>query len=326
VTVWNRQDWVWRVTAVAGLIYALVAVVDIHAICSLAPCGRPSSFTPEPSWGFDNVVWIGKYSLIVIACWLPMLKWPRGTLPWGGLSWRTLPWGALAWGIVWTGATALVVVSAIADGDVGNIPSIDQWLALLGVGVCCSQIWVAWEAHTASTRPPGSSRFRNPEKGAQVRHRAGPMWLLVAVCGEVALLGCAVLIPVHHLSQDSVIPRDALLASIFNYSGIVITATFALNTVVLFIGMTVSGRGWLWWTMLWTLCLPGFVAALVAVEERFGALGADFPFSSRELEALVGKAGWGMALVLLAISQIWVAVKAREMQRQQGAGTEALEG
>jgi len=305
VRVWTRQDWLWRVTAIAGLIYVLAVGAACRLSCALYLWQAPGHDYEVPLWDFGwyrhDTVAAAIWLLAIAGCWLPMLKWR---------------WGALAWGVVCSGFTVIVVIFALSAGNLIDPPNVEQLAALLGIGVCSSQLWVAWEAHKELAPSSGLVGVQYPDKRLQVWYRAGFLWLLLAVFGEVALLVSAVLLSAYCFTEGPVVAGD-IAGSIVYCSTLLITGTFAMNAVAVFFGLTVSGRGWLWWLLLWGLYLAVIIGTPLWTVLQCNSLHVDFPVTLSDPEELIAAAALPVAALLLTAAQIWVALKARQLQSGQ---------
>ncbi len=266
MTVWNRQDWTWRVTAIAGLLFVIMFIVAIYFLITHIPFGRPSADMPDYyPWNASDTKFITICCAAMLALWLPMLKWR---------------WGAWPWIVLWAAAALLSFVYAITESLL---------LLFLTAGICSSQLWVVSKA----LRP---AEFSGRIGDLALWHRAGLGWLLLAGCGAAAILAPLAFTLVMFLTPPE---GDFLdIASIMNGAKLLSAATFAVVAGLLWVALATRGRSWLFWLLIWAFSLLGGLVTLVA---DISPQGTAIP----------------IFFVVLAMSQIWVALKARQLQSGQ---------
>ena len=79
--VWNREDWMWRSAAVLGLVFSL-GMVLWWKIVSKYLHWPPLGVSRAPGADSQDVVVTVVMWLVIICCWLAILKWHWGAWLW----------------------------------------------------------------------------------------------------------------------------------------------------------------------------------------------------------------------------------------------------
>ena len=283
MTVWRQQDWVWRVTAVVGLSLCLFAVltwVDFFAHAWIP------MLPDEMKWEPKDVQQAVLLSAPIVIVWLAMLRW-------GFAGWLWLA----AWFV--TGWQALSVLLLPSAAGPPHMDTDDVALFVRVVVAVSSQIWVGWAAGLSAPSTPGTVDRVCDNLTGLVWSRNPRVWRVFAVLGGVTLVV---------LSGSSAWIEAGQLLSSRNWFGSLNTCGWFLAElgivavlVLVWSSMITSGKAWLAWLLMWTLPVVRYLAMVIGgqTESASGALG--------------------VAYLLVAATQVWVALKAREMQRQRAA-------
>ena len=313
MVVWRQQDWVWRAAVVLNLAVSL-SMLYYWNVVSKYWGWHGSDAPPANGPDADEVTAAVIAAAVIISCWLAML------------SWR---WGAWLWALVWVGLPVLATLRALpaAFHDVAYatwleplsfffvLPlftsMIEAWLrfSFLPAAMLASQVWAVWAAQL----PAPEVKCVNTE----VWRSAGVLWRVLWVVG----LGVAGL----YVGWFTLTTMPGVLSSLSSEPCELFTRVDLASEFVVLAGLSwlivqfwkcgfSRPGGYLFWLLVWGLTLPRYVTILVH----------KLPGTSPECGEPM-PVGWVSGLALLAISQVWVALKAREVQRQQAAGSEALE-
>ena len=310
LTVWKCQDWLWRLAAIVGLAYAVFGVYFVHIEWA------DVSFPGMPPQRLDNrdiasaaIGW-----LVILCCWLPMLRWRRAAWLWAAL-WAS-PWAGL--GILGLRSTLGLRVSGYfledlilylgplfvfgaLDYSIGGPPLEVVRTVLYCTLLISSQIWLVWEAHRVARTVPEGRRISVSGSRFRIWRLAGWAWRVFMLVG--ASIGLGISIPdvwvlpggfLHYLSYgDGVETIGSALLCIWALalSGMVVLTLLSLVS---------SGRGFRFWLITWGLA-PLLLWFRLA--RPSAATGEDWYMW----------VGSGSAFTLLAASQIWVAWKARQL-------------
>jgi len=281
VTVWRDQDWAWRFAAIVGLLGALVGPLWISAATE---SGRLAAAA----------------TMVIISHWLLLMRWSLAGVLW----------------VVLSGVPLLVLLSCVAcsGGDpwrwlaiasytpmaLDLLPEgIDRlWLGLGPAAVVSAQVWIGWEASVTLRSASAAASDLGSDKAAQSGQGAGRSWQILAWLGlSAGLLGVVVGMVCW--------TREASALGKLDYFGIVywsyarLLAVAGVLVAVVWRSLMLRGRGWLFWLLMWTVPVAGYLAMVIGgqTEPVSGALGG--------------------AYLLVAATQVWVALKARQLQSGQ---------
>lgn len=278
MTVWRRQDWAWRFAAIVGLLGALVGSLWMSATRELG--------------GVAVAV-----AMVIICHWLLMMRWSLAGVLWvvssgvpllvllscvacsGGDLWR---WLAIA-------SYSPVAVALLPEG-------IDTlWLGLGPAAVLSAQVWIGWEASVTLRSTPAAASDLGSRKAAAGGQGAGRGWQILAWLGLSAGLLGVVVGMVYWTGEASASAK-------FDYFGIVywsyarLVVVVAVLVAVVWRSLVVGRRGWLFWLLMWTVPVAGYLAMVIG----------------RQTEPVGGAVG--VSYLVVAATQVWVALKARRLR------------
>ncbi len=287
LAVWNRQDWTWRLTAIVGLALSIGPPLSAYCWANLAPWSGPSSYISDwHYWAAGHTRFVLEWCLGVLLLWLLMLTRRKWGWLWAG-SWALLGAGLVTFFMLdppWIGRTE---------------DSATALAAALGIVVIVgSQIWLVMTGIPAPHRERRVSGNAPEHGGAALWRRASAAWVVLVLIGGLLALAGVVVVAVHwpwplwQLRLTVWVPLAAIGL------GLVLMLTMV---VLLWRELILSGRTWLWWALAWILCFPMLVAAVPEGLKQC---------SSPEQVVL-------LLLPLLAVAELWVALKARKLQAEQ---------
>ncbi len=301
MTVWNRQDWLWRVTSAMGLTGSVSLYVS--ALLFLSACAPIWRDPDDTLWTPDLTVLFARYVWLPVLLWVLMLARPRAGWLWGAF------WALL--GVAGTWCVAFGPPVGSLEGAASAL------LFALGVPtLASSQIWLAAEAIVGRNEVCAACDEVSPRAAPSIWHRAPLAWQVLVGAGGVAVLPCALSVSVFCLVSMCALPWPEWASGAVMYLGLALVAGIV---VLLWRELIITGRTWLWWLLSWGLCLLVITVMLPSIVVQWERLQADFPFTLDELEQLIGAGFFAAAAFLLAAAQIWVALKARQLQSGQVA-------
>lgn len=307
MTIWRWQDWVWRVTALFGA-SALLSVCSVLVLFLLVAPIRQGP--QEADWTNWHSWLLLRISLPLAVVWLTMLRWRHGAWLWGGV-----------WGIVGLCGVGLMMGWAL-PGRNGAGEDLLVLLVLISA-TASSQIWVAQQAWSTSTRCCRAEADGRVH-GSSLWGPASLTWQLLAGVGGLIAIACTAwwIWPLCHSGLGHtycILPGGGLAQQLVSANMGLDGIALPLVVLLLWRGLIIDGSGWLFWLLLWALCLPGAVAMLAGALLRWEALAVDFPFTLQDMENVTGATATTAAFAMLAITQVWVALKARQMRSRQAA-------
>jgi len=303
VTVWNQQDWTWRLTAIVGLALSIVPPVSGYCWLTLTPWGSPVSAPSDLlSWTASDTRFVVKWCVGVLSLWLLMLVRRKWGWLWGGL-----------WALLGAAVAALLTLEPLWIGWTQD--SATELAAALGIAaLVSSQIWLT-VAGTPTRHRESRASGKSSEHGSAALWRcAAPAWALLVLIGGFTALAGVVVVAVHWPWPLWQLPLAAWVPLVAIGLGLVLLAGVV---VLLWRELILSGRTWLWWLVLWASCLVVIVIMLPSIVVDWKRLQADSPFTLDDLEQLIGAGFFAATAFLLAAAQIWVALKARQLQSGQ---------
>ncbi len=306
VTVWREQDWIWRLAAISGIVLLLAGLLGV-GLCldgfpGTAPCSDDGVFEMDSN-AWDDTLFCAELCLLLALLWLPMLKWPVGSLLWA----------------------AAIAVPGLYVGLILAVPdNVTQAVGLhfflerfLIAGILASQIWVVWEGFDTAFRGPGfpaadgSGPKLPPTERTGWRRAVHARWRLLAALGGGVAVGSYGVIAWHFGCKA--LAHSELDGALANYGALLGVLLLAAAMALICRSLVTTGRGWLWWLPMWTMPILGylFVPVCCGPEDVF------------EHWHPVAVAALTLSVVLFCVAQVWVALKAREA-RSQGVGRDAL--
>jgi len=299
LTVWNQQDWAWRLVALLG-IAAMAALLVLWTYLRLIV---PILQAPDEllRWTqFHSHLFVRAF-LAFAAVWLAMLLWRQG---------------AWLWGAVWV-ALGLVFITWSMDFGLYDVAPHSENLPLLFLlsAIVASQLWLAHEACSTSRKSLAAIYGGSADKIPTLWRRATLPWQLLASAGGIVAVMCAAAWPWTWGIEgpSSIAPPQAPMDCHLCLAAL---AT-AITLILVSRSLVINGRSWLFWLLLWALCIPGSWGMLASGPARAQTLGSKFPFILDDLQQPVGQTALAALFLLLALSQIWVALKARQLQSGQ---------
>ena len=302
--VWKCEDWMWRLAAIIGLVYALSTVYFIrivyayHSLPGAVPASGPDA---------GDIASAVRLCLLIVCCWLPMLRWGRAAWLWGALC--GLPLALLLVGPDWASALCIYLgpwfVSVYEYPYHWNrLP--DLVLALVvPAALMASQIWMIWEAQRVAEWPPDADRLSLPGRKFHVWDQAGSTWRVFALGGGAA--GFSLSAWMVYLSIGNFLPvlgygSPPYIVQIVSATGYTIAAVALAGVITLaWTSLVATGRGFLFWLAVWGLAL---LNCSYDVGRKYLTTGG------KEWHISVGLI---FVFLLLAVSQIWVAWKAHKL-------------
>ena len=128
-------------------------------------------------------------------------------------------------------------------------------------------------------------------------------WRLLAGLGGAVAVGSYGVIAWHFGCEA--LAHSELDGAFANYGALLGVALLAAAMTFICRSLVTTGRGWLWWLPMWTMPILGYLF-----------VPACYGFERWHPIAIAALA---LSIVLFCVAQVWVALKAREMQRQQAA-------
>ena len=298
VTVWRQQDWAWRLAAIGGVVLLPAGLLAMAV--SLPDFGRTAACSNDGMFEMDSIAWedilfCAEFCLLLALLWLPMLKWPVGSLLW---------------------AAAIAVPGLYAGLIVLVLPNVTQATGLhyflerlLIAGILASQIWVVWEGFDTAFRGPGFPAAGGSGPKLPATERTGwrravhARWRLLAGLGGAVAVGSYGVIAWHFGCKA--LAHSEPDGAVANYGALLGVALLAAAMTLICRSLVTTGRGWLWWLPMWTMPILGYLFVPVCYGfERWHPIAI---------------AALALSVVLFCVAQVWVALKAREMQSQQAA-------
>ena len=299
MTVWNQRDWAWRLTALLG-IAAMGAVLVLWTYLRLIV---PILQAPD-----ELLRWTQFHSRLFVRTFLPFAGVWLAMLLWRHAAWL--------WGAVWV-ALGLVFIAWSMDFGLYDVTPHTENLPLLFLlsAIVASQLWLAHEACSPSRKCLATTYSGNADKSPTLWRRATLPWQLLASGGGIVAVMCAAAWAWSPGAADGF--RIPL-------TGVAIDdqlCPFALACVIIFVlvwrSLIINGRNWLFWLLLWALCIPALCGMVASGPLSRDTLGSKFASTLDNLQQPAAQTALAGLFLLLAASQIWVALKARQLQSGQ---------
>lgn len=293
--VWKYQDWMWRLAAITGLVYVLFTVYFLGIECAyMSLRGGLPGLRPDAA-DIATVIGLG---LLVICCWLAMLRWSRAAWLWGAIC-----------GLPFVFLLAWIHGASTGRYHWGRLTELGMAL-VLPAALMSSQVWLIWETQRVAERPPDADRLLLPGNSFPVWDQAGWTWRAFALGGGAAGLSLSawlVYATISHFLRTlghSTLPYPVESVSA---AGATIAAVALAGVIALaWTSLVATGRGFLFWLLWWGLVL---LICSYDVGRKCLTVGG-VAHGGEEWRISVGLV---FVLALLAVSQIWVAWKARTL-------------
>ena len=292
--VWKCEDWMWRLAAITGLVYVLSMVYFLGIECAYWSLrgGPPGSGLGPDAKDIATVIGLG---LLVICCWLAMLRWSRAAWLWGAIC--GLPFVFL---LAWIHGAS----TGLHHWD--QLPDLG-YAVVLTAALMSSQVWLIWETQRVAERPPDADRLLLPGNSCPVWDQAGWTWRAFALGGVTAGLSLSVWLVCAAISHflrtlghpDLPYPVESVFAAGETIVAVALAGVIALAWT----SLVATGRGFLFWLLWWGLAL---LICSHYVGRKYLTVGGE------EWRISVGLV-FVLALLSVSVSQIWVAWKARTL-------------